>query len=217
MREDNRTVHDAAGQAEPAAGEHRGAVPGEGFDAVRQYGDPVLRSKARPIRKINAGVRGLADRMARTMYATKGVGLAAPQVGVARRLVVIDAGDGLMTLVNPRLIWSEGTVEDVEGCLSVGGLVGEVQRAERVRVRALDLDGKEVTVEGEGLLARALQHELDHLDGVLFVDRATGIRSTSGEDEPEESGGDQPEESGKEDREGLPPHDGAPQDWGTDR
>jgi len=169
---------DDRGRARSVSAEPGGQAegPGVNLDAVCQYGDAVLRRKARPVRRINAGIRELAGRMVETMYAANGVGLAAPQIGVDRRLVVIDVGDGPVTLVNPRLIWSEGAARDVEGCLSVKGLIGDVERAERVRVRALDLDGKEVTVEGEGLLARVLQHELDHLDGVLFVDRATGVR-----------------------------------------
>lgn len=156
-------------------------------EPIRQYGDPVLRARARAIRKINAGVRELSERMTDAMYAANGVGLAAPQIGEARRMVVIDVGSGVTTLINPRLVSSEGTAVDTEGCLSVRGLVGEVRRAESVRVRAVGLDGKEFTLEGEGLLARALQHELDHLDGVLFVDRAEAIRdSDDGAGEPEE-------------------------------
>jgi peptide deformylase len=144
-------------------------------EPIRQYGDPVLRRRARSVRTVNASVRQLSGRMADAMYEANGVGLAAPQIGEARRVVVIDVGEGLQTLVNPRLMASEGSVVDTEGCLSVRGLVGEVERAERVRVRAIGLDGKEFTIEAEGLLARALQHELDHLDGVLFVDRASSI------------------------------------------
>lgn len=160
-------------------------------EVVRQYGDPVLREPARAIRKINAGVRELAARMAETMYSVNGVGLAAPQIGESRRVVVIDLGDGLMTLINPRIVSGSGSVTEVEACLSVVGLCGEVERYERVRVKALDLDGKEITVDGEGLLARALQHEIDHLDGVLYTDRALSVQSTvaaGDEDEDEEEG-----------------------------
>ncbi len=166
-----RAAYEAAGEPEP----------------IRQYGDPVLRSRARSIRKINAGIRGLSERMAEAMYAANGVGLAATQIGEARRVIVLDVGDGLTTLINPRLVSSEGSVLETEGCLSVRGLLGEVERAERVRVRAVGLDGKEITIDAEGLLARALQHELDHLDGVLFVDRARSIRDA--DEDPEEAAG----------------------------
>lgn len=158
-----------------------------GPELIRQYGDPVLRRRARAIQKVNAGVRELSERMAEAMYAACGVGLAANQIGEPRRVVVIDVGTGLTTLINPRLVASEGSAVDTEGCLSVRGLLGEVERAERVRVRALGLDGKEFTVEGEGLLARALQHELDHLDGVLFVDRALSIRDADDDTRSEQA------------------------------
>ncbi len=155
-------------------------------ELVRQYGDPVLREKARPIRRINAGIRELARRMGEIMYAVDGVGLAAPQVGESRRIVVCDVGEGLVTLVNPRIVSAEGAEADVEACLSVPGLCGEVERSKRVRVKALDLEGKEVTIDGEGYLARVLQHELDHLDGVLYTDRAYAIRSSAAEEEEDE-------------------------------
>lgn len=160
-------------------------------EAIRQYGDPVLRQRARPIRRINARVRELAQRMADCMYAVRGAGLAAPQIGEPRRLVVVDVGQGLITLVNPKLVSAEGLEVDTEACLSISGLVGEVERHQKVLVRALDLDGKEITVEGEGFLARALQHELDHLDGLLFVDRAISISSS---DPSAETAADQPDD-----------------------
>jgi len=151
--------------------------------AVRQYGDPVLRCKARAIRKINAGVRELAARMADTMYAVDGVGLAAPQIGELRRVVVLDIGDGLMTLVNPRVVSGSGRETQIEACLSVVGLCGEVERYERVRVKATDLDGKEMTIDAEGMLARALQHEIDHLDGILYTDRAITVQPAAAADD----------------------------------
>lgn len=144
-------------------------------EPICQYGEPVLRLKAKRITRVNAAVRALAERMAQTMYDVHGVGLAAPQVGEPRRLVVVDIGDGLMTLINPQVIHAEGSEVADEACLSVRGLCGEVERHSRVRVRYKDLDGKEQTIEAEGLLARVLQHELDHLDGVLFIDRAKSV------------------------------------------
>ena len=163
--------------------------------AVRQYGDPVLRQKARAIRKINAGVRELAARMASTMYEVDGVGLAAPQIGESRRVVVLDIGDGLMTMVNPRVVSGSGRETQIEACLSVVGLCGEVERYERVRVKAIDLDGKEMTVDAEGMLARALQHEIDHLDGILYTDRAITVQPAAAADDGDDDAGDDADEA----------------------
>jgi len=110
--------------------------------------------------------------MADTMYAEKGVGLAAPQVGVLKRLVVIDVGDGLLELINPKIVKTEGEVVDTEGCLSVPELVGDVSRPKKVWVEALNTKGEKIYLEGEDLLARAFCHEVDHLDGILFTSRA---------------------------------------------
>jgi peptide deformylase len=138
-------------------------------------GDPVLREKAKPVEKVNAAVRRLLDDMAETMYDARGIGLAAPQVGVAKRVIVVDAGQGLYQLINPEIIEAQGTETDREGCLSIPGVWGEVSRAVQVTVRALNREGETVEVEAEGLFARALQHEIDHLDGILFIDRALKI------------------------------------------
>ncbi|MGI6614893.1 MAG: peptide deformylase [Dethiobacteria bacterium] len=133
----------------------------------------VLRGKAAPVKKINSAVRALLDDMAETMYEYKGVGLAAPQIGISRQLVVLDPGeDRLMKLVNPRLVEAEGEESDVEGCLSIPGVYGEVPRALRVLVEALDPAGKPLRFEATDYLARILQHEIDHLHGILFIDRA---------------------------------------------
>jgi len=111
--------------------------------------------------------------MAETMYQARGVGLAAPQIGITRRLVVIDPGENrLIQLINPRFLKKRGEVIDVEGCLSIPGLIGEVPRAEWVAVEYVDRHGKTVQIEAEGFLARILQHEIDHLEGVLFIDKA---------------------------------------------
>jgi peptide deformylase len=153
---------------------------------IRLYGDPVLREKARPVTHVDAATRRLLAAMARTMYLAEGVGLAAPQVGVSKRLVVIDVGDGLLELVNPEIIARDGEVEGVEGCLSLPGLVGDVVRSQKVTVRALDGRGREREITGEGLLARALQHEIDHLDGILFIDKAKNLRPAQSEEEKAE-------------------------------
>lgn len=138
-------------------------------------GSPILRQKAEPIQKITRRVQKLAKDMVQTMRAADGVGLAAPQVGVSQRLIVVDVGEGVTTLINPILEEAEGSQIDVEGCLSIPGASGYVERAARVVVSGLDETGKSVRLRAEGLMARALQHEIDHLDGILFVDRAKEV------------------------------------------
>ena len=133
--------------------------------------DDILRKHSRKVVKFDHRLGVLLDDMADTMYEADGVGLAAPQVGVLKRAVVIDVGEGLIELVNPEILWAEGEVVDVEGCLSVPGRRCTVARPEKVRVHGQDRRGRHIEVEGEGLLARALCHELDHLDGVLYVDK----------------------------------------------
>ncbi len=138
--------------------------------------DDILRAKARPVSKINEGVFRVLDNMRDTLYAEDGVGLAAPQIGISKRLVVIDTGDNFMELINPEIIDKQGEAIHSEGCLSVPGIVGIVKRAEKVVVKALNRSGEEITMEGTGLLARAFQHEIDHLDGILFIDKAIETR-----------------------------------------
>jgi peptide deformylase len=138
---------------------------------IREIGDPVLRTKCKEVEEVTDKTRKLLDDMAETMYDAPGVGLAAPQVGISKRIVVIDVGSGLLELINPEIIESsEKTYIDNEGCLSIPEKTAKVERAYKVKVEALDRDGKEIIVKGKGLLARALQHEIDHLDGKLFVD-----------------------------------------------
>ena len=132
--------------------------------------DPVLRLKAKEITKLTKRLKGLAKDMLDTMYDAKGVGLAAPQVGISERMVVIDVGDGPIVLINPKIISSEGEDRDVEGCLSIPGRNEYITRAATAKAIGQNLDGKMITIEGKGLLARALQHEIDHLDGILFID-----------------------------------------------
>ncbi|ACQ54459.1 peptide deformylase [Clostridium botulinum] len=138
---------------------------------IRKYGDELLRKKSRKIEKIDDRILTLLEDMVETMYSAEGVGLAAPQVGILKRAVVIDVGEGLIKLINPEIIETEGNQKDVEGCLSVPGEQGEVERPYKVKVKALNEKGEEIVLEGEGLLARAFCHEIDHLDGVLFVDK----------------------------------------------
>ena len=142
---------------------------------IRTDEDPVLRKKARHIDQVDAKVQGLIEDMIETMYDADGVGLAAPQVGILKRVVVIDIYDetGVKVLVNPEIIAEEGEQEEVEGCLSLPGKAGVVKRPARVTVKAQNEKGEAFTIEGTGLLARALCHEIDHLDGVLFTDKVT--------------------------------------------
>ncbi len=143
---------------------------------IRKDGDPVLRQKAVPVAVIDDRMRQLATDMLETMYNAPGVGLAAPQVGVAVRLIVVDDGSGPHTLFNPRVMSCRGEVCEEEGCLSVPGMIGKVRRAAQVEVEAYDRAGRKILVRGDDLLAIILQHETDHLDGVLFTDKAESLR-----------------------------------------
>ena len=138
---------------------------------ILRLGDETLRKKSHPVTKIDRRTIGLLKDMAETMYAADGCGLAAPQVGILRRMVVIDVGAGLIELINPEIIESEGEEIGVEGCLSVPGRRGTVKRPTKVVVRALDKKGREIELTAEGFLARAVCHELDHLDGTVYVDK----------------------------------------------
>jgi peptide deformylase len=144
------------------------------FEIVK-IGDPVLKEVAKPVPKISANILKLLHNMVDTMYAAEGVGLAAPQIGISKRVIVIDAGEGLIELINPEILEQAGEQTDTEGCLSIPGMAGEVTRANKVVVKYLNRDGQQQTIEGEALLARALQHEIDHLEGILFVDKATNV------------------------------------------
>lgn len=147
--------------------------------------NPILRQKAKEITKITKKMRGLMKDMLETMYEAKGVGLAAPQVGVGERLVVIDVGEGPIILINPVITANEGAIKDVEGCLSLPGRNEYVTRAARTKVTAYNVEGKKFTLEGEGLLARAFQHEIDHLNGILFIDYLKNEGDSGNEDNPE--------------------------------
>lgn len=130
-----------------------------------------LRKQSREITEITDKIKVLADDMKETLYEKNGVGLAAPQVGILKRLVVIDIGEGPITLLNPVIVYKKGSQKEMEGCLSVPGVWGIVERPEKVIVRGMQLDGKTVEIEAEGLLAIAFCHEIDHLNGVLYTDK----------------------------------------------
>ncbi|HUZ09568.1 MAG TPA: peptide deformylase [Acidimicrobiales bacterium] len=138
---------------------------------IRLYGDPVLRQPTREVAEIDGSVAKLVADMIETMYAAPGIGLAANQVGVQRRLFVYDIGEGPRTVINPRIVESTGEWAYEEGCLSIPGLSWDVVRPNEVHLIGLDLEGNEVSIEADTLEARCLQHEIDHLDGVLLVER----------------------------------------------
>ena len=138
---------------------------------IRTIGDDILRKKSRKVEVIDNKILTLLKDMQETMYEADGVGLAAPQVGILKRIAVIDVGDGPINLINPEIIAVEGSYIDEEGCLSLPGEAGNVERPYKVTVRALNEKGEEFILTGEELLARALCHEIDHLDGVLFIDK----------------------------------------------
>ena len=149
--------------------------------AIRIYPDPVLRVKCRPVETFDSGLRKLAANMIETMHAAPGVGLAAPQVGVDLRLAVVDisVGEnpaGVRVLVNPEIVRREGVETDTEGCLSLPGITDKVDRPFSITLRAQDLEGKPFELEADDYLARAICHEVDHLDGILFTDHLRGLR-----------------------------------------
>ena len=143
---------------------------------IVEIGDSLLKEKARAVPKITPNILKLLDNMADTMYSARGVGLAAPQIGVSKRVIVVDIGEGLVGLINPEITLARGEEVDTEGCLSVPGLVGDVPRAAEIEVKGLNRKGESCSLKAKGFLARVLQHEIDHLEGILFVDRATNIR-----------------------------------------
>ena len=138
---------------------------------------PILRQKAKRVPHVDDTIRKLIDDMVDTMVAAPGVGLAANQVGVGLRVIVVKTDTNLYTLVNPEMVKATGEQVGLEGCLSIPGYVGEVKRAQRVVVRGLNRKGKMVRIKGDDLLARAFQHEIDHINGVLFIDRLTSLET----------------------------------------
>lgn len=140
---------------------------------MRKYPDSILREKCRKVEKVGYRERKILAQMAETMYKAEGLGLAAPQVGINSQLIVVDVGEELVKLVNPQVLLKEGESVLEEGCLSLPGVTVKVKRAKKVRVEGWDEKGKRIELEGKGLLARTLQHEIDHLQGVLIIDYAT--------------------------------------------
>lgn len=139
---------------------------------IKEYGDPVLREKALPVEEVTPEILNLIKDMAETMYTASGVGLAALQVGVPKRIILVDGEeDGLIVLINPVIIKSEGEIVAEEGCLSVPDIYSQVKRSLKVTIKALNQNGDPIEITKEDLTARALQHEIDHLDGILFIDR----------------------------------------------
>ncbi len=139
---------------------------------IRKDGDPELRKKAAEVIRFTQPLHRLIEDMIDTMKEAQGVGLAAPQVGISKRVIVIQDNDTVFEIVNPEIIANQGEVIDIEGCLSCPGAYGEVSRFAEVEVKGKDRHGKDIQVTGQALLARVLQHEIDHLDGVLFIDKA---------------------------------------------
>lgn len=134
-------------------------------------GEDILRKKCRTVEKVDDRIRQIAEDMAETMYKANGAGLAAPQVGILKRIIVVDVGEGLVTLINPEIVESKGNQADEEACLSIPGRRGVVERPMEIRVKGLDENGNEKEIKAEGYFARALCHEIDHLSGVLFIDK----------------------------------------------
>ena len=148
---------------------------------VRIYGDPALREDTEVVTEFDKNLRDLVDNMIETMYEDNGIGLAAPQIGISKKIAVIDLSFGeeignVMTLINPEILEKEGKCSIEEGCLSVPRIYEEILRPESVRVRYQDIDGNELERDEDGLLARIIQHESDHLEGVLFVDRLSAVK-----------------------------------------
>ncbi|RCX23064.1 peptide deformylase [Fontibacillus phaseoli] len=150
--------------------------------------DEVLHQVAKEVKKITPNVQKLLTDMAETMYEAEGVGLAAPQIGILKRVIVVDVGDdnGLIELINPEIVSKDGEQFGPEGCLSIPGYRGDVRRAQTVTVKGLDRNGNEVTYTGSDLLARAFQHEIDHLNGVLYTDIAEHVYEIPPEEEEKE-------------------------------
>jgi peptide deformylase len=148
---------------------------------ILKYPHPLLKKRSKEVERVDAEVRKLIQNMAETMYAANGVGLAACQVGVPRRIIVLDVSpldseQSLFAMINPEVISEEGEIDYEEGCLSVPDCLEKIKRREKIRIRGTSPEGKEMEVEGEGILAIALQHEIDHINGVLILDRVSRLK-----------------------------------------
>ncbi|MEW6570157.1 MAG: peptide deformylase [Nitrospirota bacterium] len=148
---------------------------------IKKYPERVLKQKASPVEKIDENTLLLINNMIETMHLARGIGLAANQIGILKRICVIDLASrvdtgSLMVLINPLIVEKEGQVEAEEGCLSIPGYMATIKRAEKILVKGLNMQGRDIEIEGSGLLSRVLQHEIDHLDGFLFIDRMNPVR-----------------------------------------
>jgi peptide deformylase len=155
---------------------------------IVKHPDPVLREVAKPVPKVTPNIQKLLTDMADTMYDAPGVGLAAPQIGISKRVIVIDVGDdhGLIEMVNPEIVEAGGEQLGPEGCLSIPGLQGDVRRKDRLKVKGLDRNGNEIAIEADGFLSRAFQHEIDHLNGVLYIDIAERVYEPKPDEDEED-------------------------------
>jgi peptide deformylase len=150
---------------------------------IVELGDEILKEKAKPVKTVNANINKLLNNLADTLYSAKGAGLAAPQIGISKRVIVVDIGEGLHEMINPEVISSSGQEADLEGCLSIPDIIGDVIRAASVKISYMDRHSKGKVLTAKGMLARALQHEIDHLEGILFIDRAVNIRKMKQKEE----------------------------------
>ncbi|HDP69944.1 MAG TPA: peptide deformylase [Actinobacteria bacterium] len=141
---------------------------------IREFGDLVLREKATQVEDIDKSLKKLVKNMADTMYDAPGIGLAAPQIGVLKKIFICDLGDGLQVYINPEIVSAEDETEEEEGCLSIPNIRVPVKRAKKVKIAALNMDGKKVTFVADDLLARVFQHEVDHINGLVILDRTSG-------------------------------------------
>ncbi|AMP20524.1 peptide deformylase [endosymbiont 'TC1' of Trimyema compressum] len=144
---------------------------------VLRIGDPFLKETAKEVTKFDERMNKLINNMKDTMRAHYGVGLAAPQIGISKRVIIVDDGNGLIEVINPEIVKCDGEAVGEEGCLSVPDRMGQVKRFTSVTVRGFDINGNSITIEAEDLLARILQHEIDHLNGILFIEKATDIEA----------------------------------------
>lgn len=143
---------------------------------IVKNGDPILRDKAKDVPTITPNIHKLLDNMRDTLHAANGAGLAAPQIGVSKRVIIVEVEDEYLEVINPVVVEGEGSHTDSEGCLSVPGYVGDVTRYYRIKMRGLDRNGKKIELNREGIVARVLQHEFDHLEGILYIDKAKNIQ-----------------------------------------
>jgi len=153
---------------------------------IAEYPHTILRRRAKKVTKFDKKIRQFVNNLASTMYVAKGVGISAPQVGALHQIIGVDVGEGFLVVVNPGLIHKEEEQVDIEGCLSLPSMVGNVKRANKVVIEGLDADGKFIKIEAEGLLARVIQHEIDHLNGILIIDRAIEF-AVGNENNPEKT------------------------------